>query len=154
MVINLVLIPIYFYPRSMQRTLLHLIIQLLVAAIVSLGFAQARVDLCPPDCSHCGVVAVASSCCGNMSADKVAAPVLVKTGHRPVCDHGGYCDAINAKNDVLPVPRAVQTDFASIAPVITILVPEQPVRYHSFSLKSPPQGRQPALYTLHCSLLI
>ena len=138
----------------MQKTLLHLIIQLLVAAIVSLGIAQAGVDLCPPDCSHCGVVTVASPCCENMSADEVAAPVPVQKGTRPDCDQGSYCDAIDVQKDVLPVHRAVETDCASIAPVGIVLVPELPARHHSFSLKSPPQDRQPALYTLHCSLLI
>ncbi|WP_143170608.1 hypothetical protein [Desulfopila aestuarii] len=138
----------------MQKTLHHLIIQLLVAAIVSLGIAQAGIDLCPPDCSHCGVAAVVSPCCDNMVADEVAAPVPVKAGHRPDCDHGSYCDASDAKNAVIPVHRAVDTDFASIAPALVVVVPELSVRYHSISLKSPPQGRQPALYTLHCSLII
>lgn len=138
----------------MQKTLLHLIIQLLVAAIVGLGIAQAGGDLCPPDCSHCGVAAVASSCCENVSADEVAAPVPDNTGPQPDCDYGSYCDAIDAKSTVLSVHRAADTDCTAIAPAGVVLVAELPVRYHSFSLKSPPQERQPALYTLHCSLLI
>jgi hypothetical protein len=34
------------------------------------------------------------------------------------------------------------------------LIPELSVRDHSFPLRSPSKGRHPALYTLHCSLLI
>lgn len=148
------LIPTNNYPRLMQRTLLHPIIHLLMAAIVSLGIAQARVDLCPPDCSHCGVVTVVSPCCDTMSADEVATHVPIKTEHRADCSTGGYCNAIDSKNDVLPVHRAVDTDFASFAVVRVVLIPELPVRYHSFPLRSPSKERHPALYTLHCSLLI
>ena len=125
-----------------------------MVAIVSLGIAQAGVDFCPPDCSHCGVVTVVSPCCDTVSGDEVAAHVPVKTEHRGDCSPGSYCDALDLKNDVLPVHSAVDTDFASLAVVRVVLVPELPVRYHALPLKSPPHGRQPALYTLHCSLLI
>jgi len=141
----------------MQRILRHFIIQLLVAAIVGLGIAQAGVELCPPACSHCGVVTVASPCCDDMIGDGSAASTPVKTGHRPDCDHGIYCDAIDAKNYAIPVNRSVDKDLASIEPAaatVVVSVPAFPVRYPSFSLKSPPPGKQPAIYISHCSLLI
>ena len=122
------LITIIFYLRSMQRTLLHLIIQLLVAAIVSIGITHADVDLCRPDCNHCGVITAASPCCDNMSADEVAATVPVKTGHRSDCTHGSFCDAVASKNDLLPVHHVVETDFATITPVRVVLVPDLPIR--------------------------
>lgn len=146
----------------MQRTVHRVIIQLLVAALVSLGIAQAGGDLCPPDCSHCGVVAaqsvaVQSPCCAGMRTGETAAvPAPVKTGPGSACEHGSYCDTIDLKNDVIPVIRALDSDFAWMTSVTTVAVSIQVpnVRHHAFSLKSPPPGRQPARYTLHCSLLI
>jgi len=140
----------------MQRILRHFIIQLLVAAIVSLGIAQAGVELCPPTCSHCGVVAVASACCDDMSDGGAAVPTPVKTGHGPDCNHGIYCETIDAKNYAIAVNSSVDNGLAPVEPAaaVVVSVPVFPVRYPFFSLKSPSPGKQPAIYISHCSLLI
>ncbi|WP_284153416.1 hypothetical protein [Desulfofustis limnaeus] len=129
-------------------------IQLLVAAIAGLGVAQAGADLCPPDCSQCGVVAVASPCCAAMNGKEAVPADPDKTGDRPVCDHGGYCTASDANKDAFSVQRSVDVDVASRAPALVVVVPEWPVRQLCFSLMSLPQARHPALYTLHCSLIM
>lgn len=129
-------------------------IQLLVAAIIGLGVAQTGADLCPPDCSHCAVVAVASPCCAAMNSKEAVPAGPDKTGDRPVCDHGGYCNVSDANKDAFSVQRTVDVDVASRAPALGVLAPEWPVRQPCFSLMSLPQGRHPPLYTLHCSLIM
>ena len=139
----------------MQRIFQHYIIQLLVVAIVGIGIAApAGGDLCPPDCSHYVVANDTSSCCDNMCSNKATAPAPAERGPQFACVHGGYCDNSGVEKSALAVPRAVVSDITSIKPAIAALMQELPVRYHFFSLKPPSLWRQPAFYTLHCSLVI
>ncbi len=138
----------------MKRTFLNFIIQLLIAAIVTLGLSQAGGDFCPPECSQCNFVTESPSCCEKMDTDKNSPSVFHKSKKGHECDHGGYCDAIDTPNDAIITHRLVGPDYDYIYHFVVTALTEQPLAHFFFSFESPPKRTHPPLYTLHCSFII
>lgn len=142
----------------MKKIIQHIIIHCLLVVTACLGMAQAGVDLCPPDCSHCGAVPVkVSSCCGDMGAGAVAVPVPEGTNsHASDCSHGSYCMAMNDKHETIAAYQTYVSDFDFVLPVNSVLTSVSifAVPHYHESLKYPSPGNPPALYTINCSLLI
>lgn len=141
----------------MKIDIRHIIMPLLVAALVSLGIAQAGTDFCPPGCNHCLAVAAESSCCDDMPGNFVAHPpqYAANEQHPPGCEHGSYCPGGSPQDEVVAssgVPYHAPGVALLFKPVITS--PVYPANCSAIGVKAPPLSKPPAIYTLNCSLLI
>ena len=139
----------------MNNHMRHIIIQLLIAALVGTGLAQAG-GTCSSGCFHCQAPAKVS-CCDDMVSDdghdQSAGP-----DHQSMpsgCDHSEICFGISGQLDI--VVSSLSSDIDSkIVPSRVILS-----THHLFPFQAPltiqhpsPPAKIAAIYTVNCSFLI
>lgn len=136
----------------------HLLISLLVAAIVSLGIAQATTGVCPPNCAHCSAVVVPPSCCEDMGGFQNSTHIPGKADERKQqasCDHGFSCFRSSEPVEVIVSLSDSNPEFDAIfSEMISFSLAKYHETYITLSLYSPPLKKSPSLYTLNCSFLI
>lgn len=141
----------------MKINVRYLLIQLLLAAIVSLGIAQAGGEVCPPGCSHC-LASVSPSCCDDMGRDVGPdhMPGNTGDGQRPAdCGHGSLCPGNSVQNEVAVGFTVPSFELASVLPAVAAFIPlDHPLVHITIRPQSLLLGKPPAIYTLNCSFLI
>lgn len=142
----------------MNKYLRFLIIPLLVAAILSLGIAWAGTDDCPPDCGHhAGTVSAVPSCCEAMDSGSSSGHMPKNSGddqRSAECGDGFYCRG-SEPNEAVAVFTVPGLEPVVLFPTaVPFSPPSLPEPYHAISLRPPPPGQTPAIYTLNCSYLI
>lgn len=143
----------------MNRHLRFLIIQLLVAAIVSLGVARAGVDGCPPDCPHRpDAVSIVFSCCDEMGGGSGSGHLPKNGGDQQSsagCEQDAFCPTGTEKVTAIAAFTSPGLETAVLIPAAaSFRPPAHGAPPSAIVFPSPPTGKTPALYTLNCSLLI
>jgi hypothetical protein len=140
----------------------HIIIQLLIAAIVSLGIAHAGGDVCPPACTHCGSKVV-SACCNDMTvhsdshtADDHAAAQLTGSQQQPErCEYGSFCPGMADQEEVAAHFTLPKSDHGVVLPPLVSLDVSTTVQYVYIELpQNPPLEHFSSIFTLNCVYLI
>lgn len=134
----------------------------LMVAVVGLGIAQARGDLCPPGCDHCQAVRVVQpdrhACCQEQD-EAAAGPLTARAAELPKaagCEHDGLsCLASRQLPDALAGTAYPSVDLHSLVlPGAGPVLPRLTESSIAFLPKGPPLRRAPDLYTRNCSFLI
>ncbi len=134
----------------------YIIIQLLIAAIVSLGIAHAGGDVCPPACTHCGSKVIVT-CCDDMAGHAEGHADAQRTDRQKSeqCEHGSFCPGTGDADNVVAQFTLPKSDYAvallpGMSPAVIITV--------QYTYAEPPQGPPPeknsSIYTLNCVYLI
>lgn len=139
----------------MKKVSLHIFIQFLILAFVSLGFGQAGMTSCPPQCPHCLVEVAASCCADGTHANRAHSDTgKTKSEQSDSCDQDAFCPGTTEQEEAIAgfsqYPKDFHHPLTSVFRVAQVFSASNAaiVRYN------PPPHKSPPIYDRNCSYLI